>query len=90
MDTQQLRKNLEDLHNELEQTKSVDDETRTTLSDIDHHIQSLLAGSDKDFTTRHHSLTARLRDSLESLEVSHPHLVIYVERVLDSFNEMGI
>jgi Domain of unknown function (DUF4404) len=90
MDSQQLRKRLEELHAELEQTQAVDEDTRRTLADIDGHIQTLLAGPDRDFTTRHHSLSARLRDSLTAFESSHPNLVPTVERVLDAFNEMGI
>jgi len=90
MDSQQLRRKLEELHTELEQTQSVDEGTRQTLAEIDQHIQTLLASPDRVFTTRHHPLTARLRQSLLSFEVSYPHLVTNIERVLDAFNEMGI
>ncbi len=90
MDSQQLRKQLEELHAELEETQSVDDDTRQTLAEIDRHIQMLLAGPDRAFTTRHHPLTARLRESLVGFETAHPNLVVNIERVLDAFNEMGI
>jgi len=90
MDSQQLRKRLEELHAELEQTPSVDEDTRQTLAEIDQHIQTLLAGPDRVFTTRHHPLTARLRDALVGFEASYPQLVVNIERVLDAFNEMGI
>ncbi len=90
MDSQQLRSTLQSLHDELEQTGNVDPETKQMLADIDLHIRTLLAGSDRDMVRRHHGLTARLRDSLVQLEASHPNLVPGVERVLDAFNEMGI
>ncbi len=90
MDTTQLRKTLEELHAELEQTQSVDAETRQELTELNEQIQNLLAGPDRNFTTRHHPLTARLREALVGFEVSHPSLVPNIERVLDAFNEMGI
>ena len=90
MNSQQLRKTLEELHAELEQTQSVDQDTRQTLAEIDQHIQTLLAGPDRVFTTRHHPLTARLREARLRFEESYPQLVVNIERVLDAFNEMGI
>ncbi len=90
MDSQQLRKRLEELHGELEQTGNVDPETRRMLSDIDAHIQALLEGPSRDLVRNHRPLTERLRSSLLQFEVSHPDLVPGIERVLDAFNEMGI
>ncbi len=90
MTSEQLRKTLEELHVELEQTQDVDPDTQQMLQDIDGHIRTLLAGPDREFTTRHHGVTAQLRDSLADFEVSHPNLVTNIERVLDAFNEMGI
>ncbi len=90
MTSEQLRKTLEELHAELEQTQDVDPDTQQMLQDIDAHIRTLLAGPDREFTTRHHGVTAQLRDSLADFEVSHPNLVTNIERVLDAFNEMGI
>ncbi len=90
MTSEQLRKTLEELHMELEQTQNVDPDTQQMLQDIDGHIRALLARPDREFTTRHHGLTAQLRDSLAQFEVEHPNLVINIERVLDAFNEMGI
>ncbi len=90
MTTEQLRKTLEELHAELEETQSVDPDTQQMLQEIDRHIRTLLAGPDREFTTRHHGLTAQLRDSMAQFECDHPNLVVNIERVLDAFNEMGI
>ncbi len=90
MTNEQLRKTLQDLHAELEETQGIDPDTQAMLQDIDRHIQTLLARPDRELSTRHHGLTAQLRDSLARFEASNPNLVVNVERVLDAFNEMGI
>ncbi len=90
MTSQDLRHTLEELHSELEQASEVDENTREMLSDIDGHIKALLAKPDRELATRHHPLTARLRESLAQFEANNPQLVPGIQRVLDAFNEFGI
>ncbi len=90
MDNQQLRRTLEELHAELEQTESVDDETAAVLNELEQHIQSLLKRPDQELMSKHHGLTANLRSALASVGEMYPRLTLYIERVLDGFNEMGI
>ncbi len=90
MDQQQLRKTLEDLHAELEKTESVDDDTAATLAEIDSHIQTLLKHPDSELMNKHHGLTANLRAAMANIGGMYPQLTLYIERVLDGFNEMGI
>ncbi len=90
MDQQQLRKTLEELHAELEHTESVDDETAATLAELDTHIQTLLKRPDSELMSKHHGLSARLRSAVTDIGGMYPQLTLYIERVLDGFNEMGI
>ncbi len=90
MTNQQLRQTLEELHAELEQTESVDEETASALADLDQHIQTLLKRPDQELVQKHHGLTASLRSALLNLQSTYPQLALYIERVLDAFNEMGI
>ncbi len=90
MTNQELRKQLEQLHSELEQTSDVDPETARELSEIDRHIQALLRRPDRELVEKHHTVTESLREALVSFGNEHPQLTIAVERVLDAFTEMGI
>lgn len=90
MDQQQLRKTLEELHAELEKTQRVDDETAATLAELEEHIQVLLRRPDQELMSKHHGLTARLRAALADFGGMYPRLTLYIEKVLDGFNEMGI
>ncbi|MGB8644762.1 MAG: DUF4404 family protein [Anaerolineae bacterium] len=90
MNNQQLRKTLEELHAELEQTQNVDEDTAAVLADLDQDIRTLLKRPDQELVSKHHGLTASLRAALVNFEGTYPQLALYIERVLDGFNEMGI
>lgn len=90
MNKPQLRQSLDELHAELEHTESLDDETRESLRHLMRDIQGLLEETGQPAARRSSSLNNRLNEALLQLEVSHPHLALNVERVLDAFNEMGI
>jgi hypothetical protein len=53
-------------------------------------IHGLLEENGQPTAHRSRTLNARLQEALLQLEVSHPHLALNVERVLDALNEMGI
>ncbi len=77
---EQLRQSLEQLHAELEQAQSLDDETRQLLQHLMQDIQTVLqSSSPKSYA----SLGQRLRDAIQALEESHPTLVLTIGRVLD-------
>ncbi len=90
MTNQQLRQTLEELHAELEQTESIDEDTATQLADLDQHIRVLLKRPDQELMQKHHGVSANLRSALVSFQDAYPRLTLYIERVLDAFNEMGI
>ncbi len=88
MTNQQLRQTLEELHAELEQTESIDEDTATVLADLDQHIRTLLKRPDQELMQKHHGVTANLRSALVNFQGAYPRLTLYIERVLDAFNEM--
>ena len=82
MDTK-LAQSLQQLHTEIEQTHTIDPETRELLQHLATDIKSLL--QDSTAATPHHynTLSQRLADSVSRLEGSHPNLVLTIGQVLD-------
>jgi ElaB/YqjD/DUF883 family membrane-anchored ribosome-binding protein len=90
MDKQRLSQTLQQLHTELEHTQSVDDETRESLRHLMSDIRGVLDDSGQPSAPRAQSLNERLNEALLELEVSHPHLSLLIERIVDGLNEVGI
>jgi len=90
MDNQELRKLLEQLDSEIEQTKSVDEKGRELLRDLATDITDLLARSDEGRAEPQTSLLGRLEDSISYLEVTHPTLTQTLARVLETLSNAGI
>ena len=88
MDQQQLREKLAELHDELERTDSVDENTRQVLADLSKDIQDLLDQPHEDIDRR--SLNARLRTDLAKFESAHPKLTVAMERAIDTLVQMGV
>jgi hypothetical protein len=88
MPTEQLRKTLEKLHSELEETASLDAESHRLLVEVLRDIESLLASEESDHTSD--SLLDRLRSATGEFEESHPTLTEAVGRVADVLSRMGI
>ena len=86
-----LRDHLQELHEELENTDSVDSDARDLLSSLLADIQSLLDRSDEeDHTHSPGSLAERLGTATREWETSHPNLAAAVGRVMDTLSNMGI
>lgn len=79
-DKSELREALERLHAELEQTQTVDDESRRLLRHLQGDIQSVLREPDAETRA---SLQVRLGTALARFEESHPNLVLTIQQVLD-------
>jgi CII-binding regulator of phage lambda lysogenization HflD len=88
MPTEQLRKTLEKLHSELEETQTLDAESQRLLAEVMRDIESLLANEESDHTSD--SLLDRLRSATGEFEESHPTLTEAVGRVADVLSRMGI
>ncbi len=87
----ELREHLQKLHEELENTDSVDGDARELLGSLLADIQSLLDRSGEDDATHTPgSLADRLGDATREWETSHPTLAAAVGRVMDTLSNMGI
>jgi hypothetical protein len=90
MEEQELRKLLEQLHNEIEQTQSVDEKGRDLLQDLGSDIRELLARSGQDNIEARPSMLKRMEDSVSYLEVTHPTLTNTLSKILQSLSNAGI
>ncbi len=94
MDQQQLREQLIQLHDELERTQTVDDDTRAVLDDLSKDIRDLLErpgdvdADDED--QRYGKLSGNLQSNLARFEATHPRLTTAMERAIDVLVQMGV
>ena len=89
MKNEELRSQLEKLHNELHQSPALDLQQRELLETVADEIQALLK---RDDIQRHHytSLTERLNDAVAELEASHPQITLLMRQTIDSLAYLGI
>jgi len=85
-----FRAELEALHEELHNTKSVDEETKQLLEDVQSDIQYILDETERDDTEAHQSLNDRLRQAAGQMESTHPELTNTMRRVMTVLSNMGI
>ena len=89
MKTEELRSQLEKLHNELHQSPALDLQQRELLQTLADEIQALLK---RDEIQRHHytSLSERLNDAVAEFEASHPQVTLLMRQTIDSLAYLGI
>ena len=94
MATSELRDHLAQLHEELEQTASVDEASRRLLVEGLHDIQQILdrgeSEGDEAKAEGEPGLVERLRAATRDFEESHPTLTTAVGRVADALSNLGI
>jgi len=86
MTDQKLRELLEQLHNELEQTASVDEKGREMLTHLSADIQKLLGPS----TAPSQSILTQLQEAIDHFEVDHPAITSALSQILNALNNAGI
>ncbi len=75
-----LVESLQRLHDELEQTEMLDDETRQLLEHLDGDIRAVLK---KPSPAARATLSGRLQATLAHLEDANPQLTLTIQEVLD-------
>lgn len=90
MDDPKLRQQLEQLQAEIRQSRSVDEEGKALLRDLDADIHALLDRSREESSQVQPSFVQRLQESLSHFEVSHPSLTILISDLLDTLSNAGI
>lgn len=89
MKKEELRAQLEKLHNELHQSPVIDLQQRELLQTLADEIQALLK---RDDIQQHHytSLSERLNNAVAELEASHPQITLLMRQTIDSLAYLGI
>lgn len=86
MNDEKLRDLLEQLHDELEHTSSLDEKGRELLSHLSVDIQKMLGSSG----TVPPTTTERFQDAIDHFEVTHPELTAALSQVLNALSNAGI
>jgi Domain of unknown function (DUF4404) len=90
MDDKELRNLLEQLHTEIEHTENVDEQGRELLRNLGTDIDELLARTEDDLVQPHPTITQRLEDSIDHLEVANPDLTQTLTKLLAILSSAGI
>ena len=90
MDDPKLRHQLEELQAEIRKSKSVDEEGKSLLKNLDADIHDLLSRSENEPGTVKPSFVQSLEESLKHFEVSHPTLTTQISNLLDTLSNAGI
>ncbi len=90
MANEELRKLLQQLHDEIEKTQTVDEKGTAILSDLDGDIRALLERSEEQLTAIQPSIIQRLDAVLLHFEVTHPDLTVMISKLLDTLSNAGI
>lgn len=89
MDKQKLREQLEELHAELLQVESVDDNDRDLLQRLTQDVQLILER--EDHQTEHYGhLSDRLAEAIAQLEASHPKTTTMMREAMARLALLGI
>lgn len=86
MPDQKLRELLQQLHDELERTKSVDEKGREMLRHLSADIQQFLDPAQENPET----LLERLQDAIDHFEVEHPAVTAALSQMLNTLSNAGI
>ena len=90
MDTQHLYERLQQLHQELQQIESVDENERRALEQLMADIREIQEKEQGHSIQKYSRLGERLRDSVAQLEASHPTVTMTMGQVIDTLAKMGI
>ncbi len=84
-----MRELLEQLHREIEGTQTVDPDERQLLRHLMQDVQDLLNRQGEELPAEH-PIGDRLRESMDTFEVSHPSLTLTMGRLLDILSQNGL
>ena len=90
MSDENLRKLLEQLHDELEHTESMDEKGDELLRHLNADIRDLLKRSGKVKGESDDSMLERLQDAIDHFEVTHPTLTTMLSEMMTILSNAGI
>jgi len=87
MEEKDLNSLLRQLRAELTNARTMDEQGRELLRDLDKDIRAFLEKSDDDSDD---SLLERVQDSIDYFETTHPRLTTALSQILNALNNAGI
>jgi hypothetical protein len=90
MEDQELRKLIEKLHAEIQDTQTIDEKGQALLVHLESDIRGLLERVGGKGALVHPSTIQRLEEGLDHFEVTHPSLTILISQLLESLSKVGI
>jgi len=90
MENNELRSLLNQLHEEIKNTKEVDDKGVDLLRDLEADITALLERSDENPEPLQPSVFKNLEDTVTHFEVTHPTLTEQVSKISEILSGAGI
>jgi hypothetical protein len=90
MDNQIDRELLQQLHDEINKTQTVDEKGKELLRDLDGDIRELLARSEEHPGQPQSSIVDNLESTVSHFEVTHPELTVLVSKLLATLSNAGI
>ena len=90
MTDDELRRKLEQLHEEIEGIDQVDERGRALLRDVDGDIRDLLARSEQAELAPREGMTSGLENAIRHFEVTHPTLTAALSDLLTALSNAGI
>ncbi|HEY5073126.1 MAG TPA: DUF4404 family protein [Pyrinomonadaceae bacterium] len=89
MNHQQLRSDLQKLHNELRAIESLDENEQQMLRQLEADIEELLSRDDDNLRPDPDS-RERFSQAMAQVEASHPRVTLLMRQVVDSLAYLGI
>jgi hypothetical protein len=90
MDDLELRKLIESLHDEIQNTHTVDEKSQELLVHLDADIRKLLAQTGAATARVHPTMLRRMEEGLDQFEITHPALTMLLSKLLEALNNAGI
>ena len=90
MNDQELCQLLEKLHQEIEETQSVDEKERELLHHLEADIRELLGRCDEEQLQTHPLTRQRLEEAVEAMAVNHPTLTAMLSSMLTTLSNAGV
>lgn len=90
MDEEKLRKLLEQLREEIDNSQNVDEKGKTLLKNTRADIDSYLRNREGHSSLAHPTITERLEEAIAHFEATHPALTSTLTELLNILSNAGI
>ncbi len=90
MDDTELRKLLEQVHDEVKNTKAVDSKGAEVLKRLDKDLESIRDCPEGKPLAVDESFLQRLREARDHFEVTHPGLTANLSKLLNTLSIVGV